>query len=173
MQLITTVLLFAFVLTLANASTIPFRRIRISSHPHQRGHLSAQRRHARFLPRQVTSTTTLATAGTATPQPSITTTNSSSSSATPSSSSAPSPSISIDSTPQPSQPPADDSGSQKYVVAHHIIGNTFPYTIQDWADDIALAHASGIDGFALNMGSDDWEPARVADAYVLLSLYKT
>lgn len=169
MQL-TTVLLFAFVLTLANASTIPFRRIRISSH--QRGHLSMQRRHARFLPRQVNSTTSLAAAGTATPQPVITTTISSNSSAAPSSSSAPSPSISIDSTPQPSQPPADNSGAQKYVVAHHIIGNTFPYTIQDWADDIALAHASGIDGFALNMGSDDWEPARVADAYVAFSLYK-
>ncbi|EDR13362.1 glycoside hydrolase family 71 protein [Laccaria bicolor S238N-H82] len=166
MQL-TTVLLFAFVLTLANASTIPLRRIRISSLPHQRGHLSMHRRHARFLPRQVTntSTTTLATAGTATPQPLITTTNTNSSSAAPSPSSAPSPSISIDSTPQPSQPPADNSGAQKYVVAHHMIGNTFPYTIQDWADDIALAHASGIDGFALNMGSDDWEPARVADAY--------
>ena len=171
MMQLTTVLLFAFVLTLANASTIPFRRIRISSHPHQRGHLSMQRRHARFLPRQVTSTTTL-TNGTATLQPSITITISSSSSAAPSSSSAPSPSISIDSTPQPSQPPADDSGAQKYVVAHHMIGNTFPYTIQDWADDIALAHASGIDGFALNMGSDAWEPARVADAYVAFSLYK-
>lgn len=174
MQL-TTVLLFAFVLTLANASTIPFRRIRISSHPHQRGQLSMHRRHARFLPRQVASTTTFAnaTASTATPQPSITTTISNgSSSAAPSPSSAPSPSISIESTPQPSQPPADNSGAQKYVVAHHIIGNTFPYTIQDWADDIALAHASGIDGFALNMGSDSWEPARVADAYVVFSLYK-
>lgn len=45
-----------------------------------------------------------------------------------------------------------------------MVGNTFPYTLQDWADDITLAHASGIDGFALNMGSDDWEPARVSDA---------
>jgi glucan endo-1,3-alpha-glucosidase len=35
----------------------------------------------------------------------------------------------------------------------------------DWADDIALASQSGIDGFALNMGQDDWQPARVADAY--------
>jgi len=45
-----------------------------------------------------------------------------------------------------------------------MVGNTFPYKPQDWADDIALAHASGIDGFALNMGTDDWQPARVADA---------
>ncbi|KAJ3754592.1 glycoside hydrolase [Lentinula raphanica] len=46
-----------------------------------------------------------------------------------------------------------------------MVGNTFPYTSQDWLNDIKLAHASGIDGFALNMGSDDWQPARVADAY--------
>lgn len=54
--------------------------------------------------------------------------------------------------------------SQKYVVAHHMVGNTFPYTIDDWAADIALAHSSGIDAFALNVGRDDWQPARVADA---------
>jgi glucan endo-1,3-alpha-glucosidase len=45
-----------------------------------------------------------------------------------------------------------------------MVGNTFPYTQDDWTADITLAHASGIDGFALNMGSDSWEPARVADA---------
>ena len=59
------------------------------------------------------------------------------------------------------------SGSQKYVVAHHMVGNTYPYTLKDWADDIVLAHNSGIDGFALNMGREVWEPARVSDAYVL------
>ncbi|KAJ3740091.1 glycoside hydrolase family 71 protein [Lentinula detonsa] len=57
------------------------------------------------------------------------------------------------------------TSANKYVVAHHMVGNTFPYTSQDWLNDIKLAHASGIDGFALNIGSDDWQPARVADAY--------
>ena len=66
--------------------------------------------------------------------------------------------------PQPSQLPADTNGSPKYVIAHHMVGNTFPYTLDDWTEDITLAHASGIDGFALNVGSDSWEPARVADA---------
>ena len=66
--------------------------------------------------------------------------------------------------PQPSQPPATTDGSQKYVIAHHMVGNTFPYTLDDWTEDITLAHSSGIDGFALNIGSDSWEPARVADA---------
>ena len=31
--------------------------------------------------------------------------------------------------------------------------------------DINLALTHGIDGFALNIGSDDWQEARVADAY--------
>ncbi|KAL0961058.1 hypothetical protein HGRIS_006046 [Hohenbuehelia grisea] len=80
------------------------------------------------------------------------------------STSAPSSSMSSPSTPSPSpQPPS--SGSRKYVVAHHMVGNTFPYTKQDWADDVALAHASGIDGFALNYGRDEWQPARIDDAY--------
>ncbi|KAF8231711.1 glycoside hydrolase [Tricholoma matsutake] len=74
------------------------------------------------------------------------------------------PSSSI-STPVISSAPAASGALQKYVVAHHMVGNTYPYTLQDWADDIALAHSSGIDGFALNMGKEQWEPARVADGY--------
>jgi hypothetical protein len=31
--------------------------------------------------------------------------------------------------------------------------------------DIALAASKGIDAFALNIGRDDWQPARVSDAY--------
>ncbi|KAH6912693.1 glycoside hydrolase family 71 protein [Coprinopsis sp. MPI-PUGE-AT-0042] len=65
-------------------------------------------------------------------------------------------------TPATTQAPAS---SGKLVVAHHMVGNTFPYTKQDWAEDIQLAHAAGIDGFALNTGREDWEPARIADAY--------
>ncbi|EIM86043.1 glycoside hydrolase [Stereum hirsutum FP-91666 SS1] len=64
---------------------------------------------------------------------------------------------------------ASSSGSDKYVVAHHMVGNTYPYTVDTWAADIALAYANGIDGFALNIGSDDWQPARVADAYTAAS----
>lgn len=52
------------------------------------------------------------------------------------------------------------------VFAHVIVGNTYPYTVEDWEDDINLAHAYGIDAFALDVGSDDWEPDRINDAYV-------
>lgn len=61
---------------------------------------------------------------------------------------------------------AAGSSDAKLVVAHVIVGNTYPYTSSSWAADIALAHASGIDGFALNIGSDSWQADRIRDAYV-------
>lgn len=42
---------------------------------------------------------------------------------------------------------------------------TYSYTETTWASDIEQAAAAGIDGFALNMGRDDWQPDRVATAY--------
>lgn len=60
---------------------------------------------------------------------------------------------------------APSSGASKYVWAHLIVGNTYPYTYDDWVNDISLASANGIDGFVLNVGSDSWQPGRVADAY--------
>ncbi|ODN90837.1 hypothetical protein L198_06154 [Cryptococcus wingfieldii CBS 7118] len=55
--------------------------------------------------------------------------------------------------------------STKYVYAHHMVGNTYSYTQSIWASDIAQAYAAGIDGFALNYGSDSWQTSRIADAY--------
>jgi glucan endo-1,3-alpha-glucosidase len=37
--------------------------------------------------------------------------------------------------------------------------------LANWLSDIQLASSKGIDGFALNLGSDVWEADRVADAY--------
>lgn len=59
----------------------------------------------------------------------------------------------------------DANQNPKLVVAHHIVGNTFPYTVDTWAADIALASANGIDGFALNIGNDPFTESHVADAY--------
>ncbi|KAJ7675798.1 glycoside hydrolase [Mycena polygramma] len=53
----------------------------------------------------------------------------------------------------------------KLVVAHFMVGNTFPYTLQDWTDDINLATASGLDGFALNVGPDDFQTTQTANAF--------
>lgn len=57
------------------------------------------------------------------------------------------------------------TNTTKFVFAHHIIGNTYNFTPSTWNSDVALAHASGIDGFALNIGNGDWEPAQVQSAY--------
>jgi glucan endo-1,3-alpha-glucosidase len=47
-----------------------------------------------------------------------------------------------------------------------MVHNVSPATSRiDFHIDIHLALAHGIDGFALNIGSDDWQEARVADAY--------
>lgn len=54
-----------------------------------------------------------------------------------------------------------------------MVGNTYPYSYNDWVNDIKLAQAAGFDGFALNFGSDDWQPARIADAYRAANDLKT
>ncbi|WWC90609.1 uncharacterized protein L201_005545 [Kwoniella dendrophila CBS 6074] len=64
-------------------------------------------------------------------------------------------------------PPAATGTKQLY--AHHMVGNTYSYTQATWLDDIALASSVGIDGFALNYGSDSWQPARISDAYAAAS----
>jgi glucan endo-1,3-alpha-glucosidase len=63
------------------------------------------------------------------------------------------------------------SGNPKLVVAHVIVGNTYAFTPAAWAADMQLAQGAGIDGFALNVGSDSWQPGHVADAYVALYLF--
>lgn len=151
-------ILFVLV-TFANAYAIPYRRVQSWSKSELRSTFtpSVHDRHRRISLslRQAesisasSSSSASASAASSTSTPIPTSTNAVSSTASASSS-------------ESSQ--SSSSGTPKYVVAHHMVGNTFPYTLQDWADDITLAHASGIDGFALNMGSDDWEPARVSDA---------
>ncbi|KAL1412022.1 hypothetical protein Q8F55_003019 [Vanrija albida] len=57
------------------------------------------------------------------------------------------------------------SNSAHYVWAHHMVGLTYNYSPSDWSGDVSAAKAYGIDGFALNMGSDYWGPAQVDSAY--------
>ncbi|EGN97109.1 glycoside hydrolase family 71 protein [Serpula lacrymans var. lacrymans S7.3] len=47
------------------------------------------------------------------------------------------------------------------VVAHFIVGNTYDYTNETWMNDINIASSSNIDGFALNVGADPWQPSRL------------
>ncbi|TFY80574.1 hypothetical protein EWM64_g3435, partial [Hericium alpestre] len=57
------------------------------------------------------------------------------------------------------------ASGDKLVVAHFVVGNTHDYTVDDWKRDIALAASKGLDGFALNFGKDEWQPAKLDDAY--------
>ncbi|KAJ7069703.1 glycoside hydrolase [Mycena amicta] len=58
-----------------------------------------------------------------------------------------------------------DAANQKTVCAHFMVGNTFPYTLQDWTDDITLASNSGLDAFALNVGPDDFQTTQTNNAF--------
>ncbi|KAK0206918.1 glycosyl hydrolase family 71-domain-containing protein [Desarmillaria ectypa] len=59
----------------------------------------------------------------------------------------------------------------KYIFMHHasrrplIVGNRYPYTQSDWADDIARIGANSVDAIALNIGNDGWQLSRITDAY--------
>ncbi|KAI0763934.1 glycosyl hydrolase family 71-domain-containing protein [Trametes elegans] len=59
------------------------------------------------------------------------------------------------------------------VVAHFIVGNAYNYTLDTWSKDIALAASKGIDAFALNVGSDPWEPSQIANAYAAAGEYNS
>ncbi|KAL7413969.1 glycosyl hydrolase family 71-domain-containing protein [Mrakia frigida] len=52
-------------------------------------------------------------------------------------------------------PAATTSG--KAVYAHFMMGNTYSYTAATWLSEIKLASAGGVDGFALNLGTDSWQ----------------
>ncbi|KAF7972830.1 hypothetical protein HWV62_16928 [Athelia sp. TMB] len=53
----------------------------------------------------------------------------------------------------------------KYVFAHFIVGIVASYTQADWTADMQLAQATGIDGFALNIGTDSYNPTQLGYAY--------
>ncbi|KAG8874654.1 hypothetical protein FRB97_005750 [Tulasnella sp. 331] len=69
------------------------------------------------------------------------------------------------SSPDTSDESSGNDGTPKYVFAHFIVGNTYPYGESDWAVDMQLARKAGIDGFALNVGGDYWQATKVADAF--------
>ncbi|KAI9728279.1 MAG: hypothetical protein M1834_007772 [Cirrosporium novae-zelandiae] len=53
----------------------------------------------------------------------------------------------------------------KAVFAHMIIGNCASMTESDWVNDITLAKSASIDGFALNIGDDDYTSTALQNAY--------
>lgn len=65
-------------------------------------------------------------------------------------------------TPDPMTPAP--SHSTKKVFAHYMIGFAYPSDEDFFNGQIKRARAVGIDGFALNVGIDYWQPDRVAKA---------
>jgi hypothetical protein len=53
----------------------------------------------------------------------------------------------------------------KAVFAHVIVGKSGMYTETDWYNDIKAAAAALIDGFALNIGNDDFTDIQLSNAY--------
>ncbi|KAI0316035.1 glycoside hydrolase [Amylostereum chailletii] len=64
--------------------------------------------------------------------------------------------------PQPEVLNDNQTTGQKYVVAHVIVGNLAPYTIDNWKSDINLAQANGLDGFVLNTGAGQQDRVSLA-----------
>jgi glucan endo-1,3-alpha-glucosidase len=54
------------------------------------------------------------------------------------------------------------SASAKNVFAHYMMGNSYPSDVSNFANAIRVAKGAGIDGFALNIGPDDWMPDRIS-----------
>ncbi|KIY46085.1 glycoside hydrolase family 71 protein [Fistulina hepatica ATCC 64428] len=46
-----------------------------------------------------------------------------------------------------------------------MVGNTYPYTLDDWTLDIQLACKHELDGFVLNVGREPWQLERVTDCF--------
>lgn len=62
------------------------------------------------------------------------------------------------------------AAADKLVFAHYIVGLTDGQTRDEWQLDISQAKASGIDGFALNIGSQDsYNAAQLQLAYDVAS----
>lgn len=62
----------------------------------------------------------------------------------------------------------DSNANEKYIFAHFMIGNTYPYQPQNFHCDVSEAVATGIDGFALNLGNDSWIPSRVETIFTVV-----
>ncbi|KAF9540311.1 glycoside hydrolase family 71 protein [Agrocybe pediades] len=58
-----------------------------------------------------------------------------------------------------------EAAKRNYVFAHFMVGNTYPYTVDDWYADIKLAASHGIDGFVLNVGREGWQKQRSIDCF--------
>nr|XP_031864159.1 uncharacterized protein CI109_000069 [Kwoniella shandongensis]KAA5531231.1 hypothetical protein CI109_000069 [Kwoniella shandongensis] len=63
----------------------------------------------------------------------------------------------------------EDGDRPRLVVAHFMLGNTYPYTEEDWLGTFDLAQKTSLDALVLNLGPEEWQFAQAQTAYRLLS----
>ncbi|GMK57757.1 hypothetical protein CspeluHIS016_0405910 [Cutaneotrichosporon spelunceum] len=63
--------------------------------------------------------------------------------------------------------PTTPSGNKRLVVAHFMLGNTYPFTKLDWEETFDMAEESGLDGLILNLGREDWQFRQARSAYLI------
>lgn len=67
-------------------------------------------------------------------------------------------------TPSVTFSPSSSSNSPRKVFAHYMVGFSYNSDQTFFDTQIKKAQAAGIDGFALNVGNNDWQPDRVSKA---------
>ncbi|WWC88604.1 uncharacterized protein L201_003517 [Kwoniella dendrophila CBS 6074] len=56
-------------------------------------------------------------------------------------------------------------GRPRLAVAHFMLGNTYPFTEEDWIKTFDLAQDTGLDALALNLGPEEWQLNQASIAY--------
>jgi len=57
------------------------------------------------------------------------------------------------------------NANSQNVFAHYMMGNSYPSDVGNFANNIRIASSIGIDGFALNIGPDDWMADRISKMF--------
>ncbi|WVQ72863.1 hypothetical protein IAR50_002424 [Cryptococcus sp. DSM 104548] len=65
--------------------------------------------------------------------------------------------------------PEQSGNEKKLVVGHFMLGNTYPFTTDDWQATFDLAEDTLLDAVVLNIGPEDWQLAQAQLAYDLAS----
>ncbi|OCF33439.1 hypothetical protein I316_04859 [Kwoniella heveanensis BCC8398] len=60
----------------------------------------------------------------------------------------------------------------RLMVAHFMLGNTYPFTDKDWETTLDLAEATSLDALVLNLGPEDWQLRQAQRAYSLVAAPK-
>ncbi|WWD04916.1 hypothetical protein V865_002987 [Kwoniella europaea PYCC6329] len=61
----------------------------------------------------------------------------------------------------------------RLAIAHFMLGNTYPFTEDDWMKTLDLAEDTSLDALALNLGPEEWQLTQASTAYRLLSSSST